>query len=601
MAKSKELIVDASHAGQKILLPGEPYRVLIVGGVSTEENATVILDIKEEDAKNCVCICFSRRDDIISQIRDMVAQLGSVALLTLQAPSHLTDFPVFVISDDLILDFFQYSKCVEATFELHEYSPFKAVVTSSCPADNVKTNEEDDFLSSVDLKLATTDTSSVNENDIYSSASKPSYVDAARSHPKNNCSTPSNVGKAKSTSQSSKPSMNSRGASTKEPTGVFSSLLSKAKDFVHNFLPEKEIIFKTNFKSDQKTNENCYGHALEKMQLFYLSQQIEAVKEFVKTKPKEKTLGHVAAAAYICNRSNDLDLKCDVLKCIFNLALCRDDLVFLNRTKPKKCPQHFVLPQKVLYTFLSGNVNLWGSNDQVKASSFDDGKWKCLVLLDVCGLTRKAYTSDEWKLLRNYIDPKIFVNKARQFRDFLGEERTFTLRLCFQNDYYDFLELARPGNVSSVKLETITFSILSLLVEEQLNKGLRAFATMWPTFLEMRRTVSFTNVGLSEVKIFSIFLSRIDFDSRDAVEAVSELIAVNNVDYASKTNVKNDLEAALLRFMNSNKITSRNFSHFLGLPLQTCIRRPALFDAMDHVMKKLINTSDAFKEKLPFN
>jgi hypothetical protein len=121
---------------------------------------------------------------------------------------------------------------------------------------------------------------------------------------------------------------------------------------------------------------------------------------------------------------------------------------------------------------------------------------------------------------------------------------------------------------------------------------------MWTTFLKMRRTVSFPNVGLCEAKIFLVFLRRIDFDSFEAIEALSEFIAVENVDYANKDAIRNDMEAALLRFMNSDKITLRNFSHFLVLPLSKCIRSPARFDAMDHVMGKLIDTRDSFEEKL---
>jgi hypothetical protein len=211
---------------------------------------------------------------------------------------------------------------------------------------------------------------------------------------------------------------------------------------------------------------------------------------------------------------------------------------------------------------------------------------------------RKVFSSAKWKLLRSYIDPKIFVDKETEFLAFLTRERTFTLCLCFQHDYYDFLESARPENVSSVKLENIAFSILLLLAEEQLNKGIQDYAVMWTTFLKMRRTVSFPNVGLCEAKIFLVFLRRIDFDSFEAIEALSEFIAVENVDYANKDAIRNDMEAALLRFMNSDKITLRNFSHFLVLPLSKCIRQPALFDVMDHVLGKLIDTRDSFEEKL---
>jgi hypothetical protein len=205
------------------------------------------------------------------------------------------------------------------------------------------------------------------------------------------------------------------------------------------------------------------------MQYFDGSQQIEAVKGLVKSKLNETFFGHVVAAALICNNSNDHDLDCDVLKCISKLTTLNDDLDFLKKTKPKKFLKDFVLPQNVLYTFLVKTVTIWG---QVNPLSFDDGKWKCLVLLDVCGLTRKVYSSDEWKLLRSYVDPKIFVDKETEFLAFLRRERTFTLCLCFQHDYYDFLESARPENVASVKLENIAFSILLLLAVEQRNKGI---------------------------------------------------------------------------------------------------------------------------------
>jgi hypothetical protein len=386
----KEFSVDAIRPNQKILTPGKKYRVEIVGGLTPDRIKGRRVSIAD-DVAGCVCVCLSQSRDKITMFRNAVASLRASALLVFHRPIDDTDFPVFVAAADAFTDI-EYSSSVHATFELHNPPSCDDEVSSYTLS---KTEDYLPFCSNAPLKSSSVQSSVMKNSDerhINDTQELPtsiqSYADAVRSQAKNDNSKPSNV--VTTTSVSSRDVRRNGASGNLFGLGqIFETVGTAVRDGANtikkNIFGDNEKFFKKNFKGEQNTNENCYGHALEKMQYFDGSQQIEAVKGLVKSTLNETSFGHAVAAALICNNSNDHDLDCDVLKYISKLTTLNDDLDFLKKTKPKKCLKDFVLPQNVLYTFLVRTVTIWG---QVNPSSFDDGKWKCLVLLDVCGLTK---------------------------------------------------------------------------------------------------------------------------------------------------------------------------------------------------------------------
>jgi hypothetical protein len=124
--------------------------------------------------------------------------------------------------------------------------------------------------------------------------------------------------------------------------------------------PSKENIFKMSFKNDGEGNNNCYAHALEKNHKCCLTDQVTAAKDYLKLQQrKEIMIGHVVAAALICNKSHDIELRNGLLKCIARSKLTNVETEFFNQRKPKDAKEWFILPQSVLYKLLIESVGSW--------------------------------------------------------------------------------------------------------------------------------------------------------------------------------------------------------------------------------------------------
>jgi hypothetical protein len=92
--------------------------------------------------------------------------------------------------------------------------------------------------------------------------------------------------------------------------------------------------------------------------------------------------------------------------------------------------------------------------------------------------------------LRQIIKPEILARYQVEVQKIFGDNRGFTLLLCFQRDFFDLKLLCETqGNTKTGKLETVTFFALQQVINDHLSTGLSSFAPIWASFLEMTLTL----------------------------------------------------------------------------------------------------------------
>jgi hypothetical protein len=107
---SKTMNVSASEPHQSIVASSEKFKV-VVGSVAVEN--------LHEDVMDCVYVCRSQ-----------------VALLVFQTPMTKTPFPVFIVDERDLLDFFQYVSDVTVSFDLL-CSPMAEISSAVAPSEAV--------------------------------------------------------------------------------------------------------------------------------------------------------------------------------------------------------------------------------------------------------------------------------------------------------------------------------------------------------------------------------------------------------------------------------------------------------------------------------
>jgi hypothetical protein len=563
---SKTLIVAASDPHQSIVASSEKFK-LVVG--------SVVVENLHEDVLDCVYVCRSEDRNAITRIRNKVESLGAVALLAFQTPMMKTPFPVFLVDVKSTLDFFQYVSDVTVSFELlcSPMAEGDAAVKGNefFPSENWFPPEDGGNVS-LDSKYP-----SGVSSDTFEPTQSETFLEAAR------VDAPSNQSDSNASEGISWNPLKLFRKAGKAVSGVVSDVANATYEMV---TPNKEKIFKMNFNNNGEGNNNCYGHALEMIHKVCVADQVTAAMDYLKLQQrKEMMIGHVVAVALICNKSRDRELGNGLLECIARSKLTKVETEFLKQRKRKDAKEWFILPQSVLYEFLIESVGSWDYTSIQRDSIYDDLTWKVVVLLDICGLTRKFFDNAVWKPLRQTIKPEIFARYQVEVQKILGNNRGFTLLLCFQRDFFDFKRLCESQGIGMTrKLESVTFFALQQVINDHLSTGLSSFAPIWASFLEMMKIVQFS-VGMPEEKLIVLFLDKISLKQENHIEALSEVVAANGADYHCKSIVETNIKGVLSKYFQSSEVTTRSIICMVSLPLSSYLSQSEVFDASSKLLQ----------------
>jgi hypothetical protein len=226
------------------------------------------------------------------------------------------------------------------------------------------------------------------------------------------------------------------------------------------------------------------------------AQDVDYMLADVKTylKRKKCQMGHLAAAAYICNAlpGQSDSLRIALYDRLRKVDASNSEELKLLKHKPKLTADQ---PRGVMCRFLLENSAEWSSHLAL-LNSRDEGVVSILSILCKCGLLeQKEFPSAEWKSLRLCVDDRIFDSKQAAFMAAVEPNSFDTLRLCFSSDFAAFVKQIKRLSDSSdkVRLNGFLYNIILLLVDEHMERDPcpKTFTEAWRTVLTLLERVDF--------------------------------------------------------------------------------------------------------------
>jgi hypothetical protein len=570
------LQVEAVHATSKLVAHGFAYSVVNVSSyrhVISEK----ITDFLSQDPNGRVCACRLTDIDDINQVQAIARNKGAVALFVLHKPTAHCELPVFVLPKTVM------DKC---------WSPMRSSAAIFELCDTTPGSREKSFSQSPSRLDPASPPSAVSTGmgDAYSRSNDKFHADQAffNAVPENK----SNAQAASGDGQSSSGGWMYRGV----------------KNFVKAVTGKsKEHFFDSVKGNDLKSNQNAYASVLKKLdrslpKTGMTGMIVDDAKKFLEKKPW--ILGHLVAAAYICNSVSSEaghKLQAAVLSCISNI-----DIGGLELFKPgsRIKPQ----PHQVMYTFLTNGMTEL-TNNIAPGDSVDKRLYKVLVILDSCGLFRKQSQSGVWLSLGKAIDSGFFVRNQGLLEAALDRRHAQTLQLCFQTDLKAFLEtaLALEDTKSRIQLEPYVHETLLLLIGQEFDNepNTTNVLSMWICCMTLLDKVTFCNLSQSpvetdqpRVQIISAFFRMASSGNQPNFDTLSQLFSSISLHHYDYRRVREMSMEVLLSKLRTQEVNWQAIRKLLALPIGKLLASPEAEKTTDEFVGRAMLNWSSLEHKL---